>query len=92
MKVLMRIKTYNGDRVLLKPLTFEEYQERALRYHRDVESDLNSLKDLYERKPQEWILERIEQYSNFFIMPIPANGFQAKSVWVNATNLQKYRI
>jgi hypothetical protein len=92
MKVLMRVKNYNSDKILLKPLTFEEYQEKVACYCKDVETNLETLKNLYEAKHQEWMLERMEEYTNFFIMPIPANNFQAKSVWINAQNLQKYRI
>ena len=46
MKVLMRVKTYNSDKILLKPLTFEEYQEKVVRFCKDVETQLKTLKNL----------------------------------------------
>lgn len=91
MKVLMRKKDFYGDKIFLKPLTFEEYQEKVRAYYDYIEDEVN-----YFAKHREHLDthtdEFIERMTNFFIMPIPANGFQAKDIWVNATSLQKYRI
>lgn len=83
----------NSDKILLKPMTLKEYVLYANKKSKErVSLVMNNVEKWRDAFGEKETIKFVNKLMTFEYYPIPCENYKSKNVWINTTNLEKYRI
>jgi hypothetical protein len=83
----------NSDKIFLKPMTLKEYVLYVNNKMKErVSLAMNYVEHWRDIVDEEQIIKYVNRMMTFEYYPVPCENYKGKNVWINAMNLEKYRI
>lgn len=83
----------NSDKIFLKPMTLKEYILYVNKKSRErVSLVMNNIEMWRDAWGEEETMKCVNKLMTFEYYPIPCENYKSRNVWINTTNLEKYRI